>query len=50
MHLKEAISNYELVKNIVMTDAMQKLYEAYLTLIRTDVAIIWLLFMKYTAD
>ena len=46
-------SDYKLDKGSVMTDAMQnleKLHEAYPTLTRTEVAIIWLLFMKCSTD
>ena len=46
-------ADYKLDKGSVMTDAMQnleKLHEAYPTLTRTEVAIIWLLFMKCSTD
>ena len=46
-------SDYKLDKGSVMTDAMrnlEKLHEAYPTLTRTEVAIIWLLFMKCSTD
>ncbi len=46
-------SDYKLDKGSVMTDAMQnleKLHEAYPALTRTEVAIIWLLFMKCSTD
>ena len=46
-------SDYNLNRATVMTEAMQnleKLHEAYPSLTRTEVAIIWLLFMKCTTD
>jgi hypothetical protein len=46
-------SGYVLDKNSAMADAMrnlEKLHEAYPTLTRTEVAIIWLLFMKCSSD
>ena len=46
-------SDYNLDRATVMTEAMQnleKLHEAYPSLTRTEVAIIWLLFMKCTTD
>jgi hypothetical protein len=46
-------SDYKLDKGSVMTDAMrnlEKLHGAYPTLTRTEVAIIWLLFMKCSTD
>ena len=46
-------SDYKLDKGSVMTDAMQnleKLHEAYPALTRTEVAIIWLLFMNCSTD
>lgn len=46
-------SDYKMDKDTVMTDALrnlEKLHEAYPSLTRTDVTIIWLLFMKYSSD
>ena len=46
-------SDYNLDRATVMTEAMQnleKLHEAYPSLTRTEVAIMWLLFMKCTTD
>ncbi len=46
-------SDYKLDKGNVMTEAMQnleKLHEAYPSLTRTEVAIIWLLFMNCSTD
>ena len=46
-------ADYKMDKGSVMTDAMrnlEKLHEAYPTLTRTEVAIIWLLFMKCSTD
>ncbi len=46
-------ADYKLDKGSVMTDAMrnlEKLHEAHPTLTRTEVAIIWLLFMKCSTD
>lgn len=46
-------SDYKMDKGSVMTDALrnlEKLHEAYPSLTRTEVAIIWLLFMKYSSD
>ncbi|MEE1090235.1 MAG: hypothetical protein UH103_02300 [Paludibacteraceae bacterium] len=40
-------------KGEVMTESMQnleKLHEAYPSLTRTEVAIVWLLFMRYSTD
>ena len=45
--------DYKMDKDNVLTEAMrnlEKLYEAYPTLTRTEVAIIWLLFMKCSSD
>ena len=46
-------SDYKMDKGEVMTESMQnleKLHEAYPTLTRTEVAIVWLLFMRYSTD
>ena len=46
-------SDYNLDRGTVMTDAMwnlEKLHEAYPSLTRTEVTIIWLLFMKCSSD
>lgn len=46
-------SGYVLDKNSAMADAMrnlEKLHEAYPTLTRTEITIIWLLFMQCTSD
>ena len=45
--------DYKMDKDNVLTEAMrnlEKLHEAYPTLTRTEVAIIWLLFMKCSSD
>ena len=45
--------DYKMDKGSVMTEAMhnlEKLHEAYPALTRTEVAIIWLLFMKCSSD
>ena len=45
--------DYKMDKGSVMTEALrnlEKLHEAYPSLTRTEVAIIWLLFMKYSSD
>jgi hypothetical protein len=46
-------SDYKMDKGEVMTESMQnleKLHEAYPSLTRTEVAIVWLLFMRYSTD
>ncbi len=46
-------SDYKMNKGDVMTESMQnleKLHEAYPTLTRTEIAIVWLLFMKCSTD
>ena len=46
-------SGYVLDKNSAMADAMrnlEKLHEAYPTLTRTEITIIWMLFMQCTSD
>ena len=46
-------SDYVLDKNSAMTEAMrnlEKLHEAYPSLTRTEITIIWLLFMQCTSD
>jgi DNA-binding CsgD family transcriptional regulator len=46
-------ADYKMDKNDVTTIALQnleKLHEAYPSLTRTEVTIIWLLFMKYSSD
>ena len=45
--------DYKMDKGSVMTEALrnlEKLHEAYPSLTRTEVAIIWLLFIKYSSD